>query len=46
MIEKQIRELLNSLSQMDEKNRIVIIENIVKEFNELTILSNFKNTAK
>jgi hypothetical protein len=42
-MENKLRELLGILVQVNEQERIVMIDKIVSELNELTILSNYKN---
>jgi len=42
-MENKLRDLLDVLSQVNEQERIVMIDKIVSELNELTLLSNYKN---
>jgi hypothetical protein len=42
-MENKLRELIGILVQVNEQERIVMIDKIISELNELTILSNYKN---
>jgi hypothetical protein len=42
-MENKLRQLIGILVQVNEQERIVMIDKIVSELNELTILANYKN---